>query len=165
MLRPPINSLTYEFAFIRTNIHPINKNLDKISLLFNSIEYIKIKVNATKSCMNNKDKKHLNHDLQKLDVDCVDRDSIANGDIKTSTFINTYRIEYENIKFINPNEIVLFIIPSNENIFELFSSIKITEFTFSIKFAKHISVLKMSSPICFIAIDNSELREIIISQM
>ena len=109
-------------------------------------------------CINNKDKKHLIHDLKNQDVFSWDKVKKANGEIKTSTFKRTNLNEYENTKLNSPKEIKLFNRPFNEKMLNDVFSNEITLFISLVRPAKHIFLFKMFSPSSLI---EEEIRELI----
>ena len=116
VLIPPNNSLTYEFDFININIAAIKMNLENKFFGLKSNEKTNNKTIATKSWINNRERKAFIHDLKMIDVGLVVSVRNANGDNNTKTFTNTYRIEYVITKFKIPKETKVLIIPSNEKI-------------------------------------------------
>ena len=153
-----MNSFIYVFAFINANIAPHIKNFENRLFELNSMENIISRINETRICTNNKDKKHLIQDLNTCSVWCNDKVSIANGVNKIKILVIIYLIAYENAKLRKLIEITLFSNPSIVNMFKLFSSIYIIEFSFATKPEKHISVLNISSPIFLIANEIVEFK-------
>ena len=113
--------------------------------------------------INNKDKKHLNHDLNKNDVELWHIEIIAKGESKMKTCIIIYLSEYVKIRLKNPTESILFIIPSNEkkSIEELNIRIRLILVTKDEKFISH---LKVYSPISRIEEDIIAVKSISSSQ-
>ena len=89
--------------------------------------------------------------MKKLKVEGIEVQRIANGEISIKTLIRIYLIEYIKIKFKNPTDTTVLIIPSIEKIVWWFSSADTTKFKVLIRFEKHILVFKKLLPISLIA--------------
>ena len=146
---PPSNCLVNEFAFINAYIEPIYINFVNVLFAEKLKENIINNIIDIKDCTNNNEITDFIQDLNIHDVDEFDNVIIINGVNSTNTFIIMYLSEYENNKLNNPNDVKLFIIPSNENTFNVVSN-DIIEFIFIIKFSKLISVFIRLSPTALI---------------
>ena len=103
-------------------------------------------INETIICINNNEKIFLSQDLKNQEVELSELDNIANGQIRTNTFINTYLKEYENTKFNKEKERMLFINPSIEKISKDELLIDILLFIVKISSEKQIFLLNKFSP-------------------
>lgn len=105
-----------------------------------------IKIRSANNSIKIRDKKHLSHDLKRVELERVDNVKIANGDISTKTLINIYLIEYIKIKLRKPIDTMVFIIPSIENTFALFPSTLIIASEMLTNLEKQISACKKFPP-------------------
>ena len=93
-------------------MEPTNKILETRSVGLYSRENITIKIKEEKISINKSDKKLFSQELKKFIVDGVEVQRIAKGEIKINTFIKIYLIEKIKIKFTNPRDTMVLIIPS-----------------------------------------------------
>lgn len=129
-------------------------------------EKITKRIIETKTWINNKDKKDLNHDLNKIDVFLLHKDKKQNGDRKTKILISIYLIPYVIIKFKKPIETIECNIPSIEKMFVDEFAVEVrTEFNFKINVEKHILSLNKVSPSPLMLLERIEIKYIISSQI
>ena len=150
---------------MRAKIEPINRSLEIIFVELYSIENITIKINDANNSINKSETKHLSQDLKRLDVERIERVKIAKGEIRINTLSKMYLIEYRKVKFKNPTDTTVLIIPSMENTLDVFSSITIIESEILTSFEKQISQFKKSFPTLLIADETRLFKLIICSQI
>ena len=68
----------------------IRMNLEEIRLDETFKEKMRRRMIATNTCTSIKDKKDLNHELNKIEVFLLHKERIAKGEMSTKTFIKTY---------------------------------------------------------------------------
>ncbi len=107
-------SLTYEFTFISANTEPTNNNLETISDGLYSIENMIINISEENISIRSNDTNDFSHDVKNCLVDSLAMHKIVKGERSTNTFIKMYLTENINIKFKNPTDTIVLIIPSIE---------------------------------------------------